>query len=55
MVKRRFVLGSYFLLPENQERYFKKAQKVRKALSNYFEEILKDSILVYPTAPIAPL
>ena len=55
MVKRRFSLGSFFLLPENQDKIFRKAQKVRRAIKNYFDEILKDSILVYPTATIAPL
>ena len=55
MVKRRFTLGSFFLLPENQEPIFKQAQKVRRVLKNFFEEVLKDSILIYPTASIAPL
>ena len=55
MVKRRFTLGSFFLLPENQEPIFRQAQKVRRIIKNFFDEILKDSILLYPTAPIAPL
>ncbi len=54
MVKRRFTLGSFFLLPENQERYFVKAQKIRTAIINFFTDLLKDSLLVYPTATIAP-
>ena len=55
MVKRRFTLGSFFLLPENQEPIFKQAQKVRRVIKNFFDEILNDSVLIYPTAPIAPL
>ena len=55
MVKRRFTLGSFFLLPENQEQIFRQAQKVRRVIKNFFDKVLSDSILIYPTAPIAPL
>ena len=34
LIKRRFVIGSYVLQKENQERYFKNAQRVRRLLVN---------------------
>jgi len=56
MVQRRFTLGSYFLLKENQSEIFLKAQKVRRLIKNEFEKIFATSdILIYPSATIAPL
>ncbi|WKX02525.1 amidase family protein [Candidatus Mycoplasma mahonii] len=55
MVQKRFALGSYFLLPENKDLLLGKAQKIRRLIKNYFDDIFQDSILVYPTAGIAPL
>ncbi|MCR5184606.1 MAG: aspartyl/glutamyl-tRNA amidotransferase subunit A [Bacilli bacterium] len=56
-IKRRFVLGSYALLKENQEDLFLRAQKCRRLIVNCINEILKDNDAIYlPTSPtIAPL
>lgn len=40
LIKRRFVLGSYALMKENQEEVFKRAQKVRHLIVNKANEIL---------------
>ena len=42
LIKRRFVIGSYVLQKENQERYFKNAQRVRRLIVNRCKEIFKD-------------
>ena len=42
LIKRRFVIGSYVLQKENQERYFKNAQRVRRLLVDKWKEIFKD-------------
>ena len=39
--KRRFVIGSYVLQKENQERYFKNAQRVRRLLVDKWKELFK--------------
>lgn len=57
LIKRRFVIGSYSLLSENQEEVFLRAQKVRRLVVNAANEILNncDGILL-PSAPTtAPL
>jgi aspartyl-tRNA(Asn)/glutamyl-tRNA(Gln) amidotransferase subunit A len=41
LIKRRFVIGSYVLQKENQERYFRNAQRVRRLLVNRWKEIFK--------------
>lgn len=41
LIKRRFVIGSYVLQKENQERYFKNAQRVRRLLVNAWKELFK--------------
>ena len=42
LIKRRFVIGSYVLQKENQEKYFKNAQRLRRMIvdimKNYFKE-----------------
>ncbi|MCM1053377.1 MAG: aspartyl/glutamyl-tRNA amidotransferase subunit A [Ruminococcus sp.] len=42
LIKRRLVIGSYVLQKENQERYFKNAQKLRRlivdTMKNFFKE-----------------
>ena len=42
LIKRRFIIGSYVLQKENQERYFINAQRVRRLIvdimKDYFEE-----------------
>lgn len=42
LIKRRFVIGSYVLQKENQERYLKNAQRVRRLLVDRWKEIFKD-------------
>ncbi len=39
LIKRRFVIGSYVLQKENQERYFKNAQRVRRLLVDAWKSI----------------
>lgn len=39
LIKRRLVIGSYVLQKENQERYFKNAQKVRRMLVNEWNKL----------------
>ena len=41
LIKRRFVIGSYVLQKENQERYFKNAQRVRRLIVDRWKEIFK--------------
>ena len=41
LIKRRFVIGSYVLQRENQERYFKNAQRVRRLLVDKWKELFK--------------
>ena len=41
LIKRRFVIGSYVLQRENQERYFKNAQKVRRLIVEKWNELFE--------------
>ncbi len=41
MIKRRFVIGSYVLQNENQEKYFVNAQRVRRLLVNTWKDLYK--------------
>ncbi|MBE6160716.1 MAG: Asp-tRNA(Asn)/Glu-tRNA(Gln) amidotransferase subunit GatA [Firmicutes bacterium] len=41
LIKRRFVIGSYVLQKENQERYFKNAGRVRRLLVDTWKELYK--------------
>lgn len=41
LIKRRFVIGSYVLQKENQERYLKNAQRVRRLLVDRWKDIFK--------------
>lgn len=56
LIKRRFVIGSYALMRENQEELFLRAQKNRAKIVSRVNEILKDNDFIYvPAAPnIAP-
>ena len=56
LIKRRFVIGSYALMRENQEELFLRAQKNRAKIVARVNEILKDNDFIYvPAAPgIAP-
>lgn len=57
LIKRRFVIGSFALMRENQDVLFLRAQKVRAKIVAKTNEILKDHDAIYiPAAPgIAPL
>ena len=41
LIKRRFVIGCYVLQKENQERYFKNAQRVRRLIVDQMKELFK--------------
>lgn len=41
LIKRRLVIGSYVLQKENQERYFKNAQKLRRLIVNLMKEFFE--------------
>ena len=47
LIKRRFVIGSYVLQKENQERYFKNAQRARRILVDTLKKLYKtyDSVI----------
>ena len=42
LIKRRFVIGSYVLQKENQERYFKNAQRARRMIVDTWKELFKE-------------
>ncbi len=56
-IRRRFIIGSYSLLSENQHDVFVRAQKCRRLIVNRVNEILKDNDVIYlPASPsTAPL
>lgn len=50
-VRKRFVVGSYALFEENQERLLRKAQKVRRLLVEELANVLKDyDVVLAPAA-----
>ncbi len=52
LIKRRFVIGGYSLLRENQEDLFVGAQRCRHLIVDKFSEILKDYDVIYlPASP----
>ncbi len=55
-IKKRFIIGSYALFEENQDRILKKAHKIRRLIVDEVMKELKDAdILIAPAAPgIAP-
>ncbi len=57
LIRRRFVIGSYGLFEENQERIFRKAQKVRRLIVNAMKDCFKeyDCIIAPASSNIAPL
>ena len=57
LIKRRFVIGSYVLQKENQEKLFLNAGRVRRMIVDRMNELFKDyDALIMPSAPdIAPL
>ncbi len=56
LIKRRFVIGSYCLMAENQDELFLRAQRNRAKIVETVNNILKDHDFIYlPAAPnIAP-
>lgn len=56
-IKKRFVIGSYALKEDNQERIFRKAQKIRRLIVNEIMNELKNADgIIAPAAPnTAPL
>ena len=52
LIKRRFVLGSFALMRENQEDTYLRAKKVRHLIVNKFDEILKEyDAFIAPASP----
>ncbi len=56
LIKRRFILGSYILQKENQERLFKNAQRIRRLLVNKLNELFNeyDGMILPSSGGIAP-
>ena len=42
LIKRRFVIGSYVLQSDNQEKYFRNAQRVRRLIVDKMKELFKE-------------
>ena len=55
-VRKRFVLGSYSLFVENQDRLFRKAQKVRRVMVDAYADMLSnyDLVMASATSSVAP-
>ncbi|MBP3399038.1 MAG: Asp-tRNA(Asn)/Glu-tRNA(Gln) amidotransferase subunit GatA, partial [Erysipelotrichaceae bacterium] len=52
LIRKRFVIGSYGLFWENQEKLFRQAQRVRRLIVEEVSRILKDyDVYVAPAAP----
>ena len=54
LIKRRFIIGSYVLQKENQERYFKNAQRARRMLVDTWKELYKKYDAVLSPVGIGP-
>jgi len=56
LIKRRFILGSYILQKENQERLFKNAQRLRHIIVDKMNELFKtyDGMILPASGGIAP-
>ena len=56
LIKRRFILGSYILQKENQERLFKNAQRLRKLIVDKMNELYEkyDAMILPASGGIAP-
>lgn len=56
LIKRRFIIGSFALMKENQAELFVRAQRNRRAIVNALNEIYKDYDFIYSIAApsIAP-
>lgn len=57
LVRKRFVIGSYSLFVENQEKLFRKAQRVRRVIVNSLEDKMKqfDALIASAAGSVAPL
>lgn len=57
LIKRRFIIGSYCLMRENQDELFLRAQRNRAKIVSKVNEILSENDFIYtPAAPgVAPL
>lgn len=54
-VKKRLIIGSYFLSSENELKYFDKALKLRKKMENDFLEKFQEvEVIIGPTTPNLP-
>ena len=56
LIKRRFILGSYILQKENQERLFKNAQRLRRIIVDKINELFDnyDGMILPASGGIAP-
>jgi len=56
LIKRRFVIGSYVLQKENQEKYFLNAKRVRRLVVEKFNELYEtyDALIMPASGTIAP-
>jgi len=54
LIKRRFVIGSYVLLSENQDRYFKNAQRVRRLIVDEWKKLFEKYDAVLSPVGIGP-
>lgn len=56
LIKRRFILGSYILQKENQERLFKNAQRLRRIIVDKINELFNnyDGMILPASGGIAP-
>lgn len=57
MIRKRLIMGSYALFAENQERLFRKAQKVRRVIAQKFGAVFAEytAIIAPASGDIAPL
>lgn len=57
LIRRRFVIGSYVLQKENQEKLFKNACRIRRMIVNKMNELFKtyDALIMPTSGDIAPL
>ncbi|WP_427340258.1 Asp-tRNA(Asn)/Glu-tRNA(Gln) amidotransferase subunit GatA [Caloranaerobacter sp. DY30410] len=54
-VKRRIMIGTYFLSSSHYNEYYKKAQKVRTLIIRDFERVFKEfDVIISPTTPTLP-
>ena len=56
LIKRRFIIGSYVLQKENQEKYFLNAKRVRRLVVEKFNELFDeyDAMIMPASGTIAP-